>query len=187
MPTCRSKSSGVVDPISFNSGDDVEAGTAVQLRADDDRPSCSRCRRPRTLNQITFERDQKQFKLQAVSQATLDADDANLKTPRRRWRSNRRSWTRKPSKRRSPDISASAQVDLGQYLSAGTAIVTLQALDPIFVDFFVPQQSLDQLKLGQKVAVKIDAYPDPAFPGEISAINPESRSRPRVTSRCARP
>ena len=52
-------------------------------------------------------------------------------------------------------------VDLGQYLGAGTAIVTLQALDPIFIDFFVPQQAVDQVKIGQQVAVKIDAYQGP--------------------------
>jgi membrane fusion protein, multidrug efflux system len=52
-------------------------------------------------------------------------------------------------------------------------IVTLQALDPIFVDFFVPQQAIDQLKLGQAVAVKIDAFMGQTFAGEVSAINPK--------------
>ena len=64
-------------------------------------------------------------------------------------------------------------VDLGQYLGPGTVIVTLQALDPIFVDFFVPQQSVDQMRLGQLVAVKVDAFKDRTFTGEISAINPK--------------
>ena len=64
-------------------------------------------------------------------------------------------------------------VDLGQYLGAGTPIVTLQALDPIYVDFFVPQQSVDQVRLGQQVAVKVDAYKDQTFAGEISAVNPK--------------
>ena len=52
-------------------------------------------------------------------------------------------------------------------------IVTLQALDPIFVDFFVPQQSVDQVRLGQPVTVKVDAFKDQTFTGEISAINPK--------------
>jgi membrane fusion protein (multidrug efflux system) len=62
-------------------------------------------------------------------------------------------------------------VDLGQYLAAGTVIVTLQALDPIFVDFFLPQQAVDQVRLGQSVVVKVDAFKDQTFAGEISAIN----------------
>ena len=64
-------------------------------------------------------------------------------------------------------------VDLGQYLGPGTVIVTLQALDPIFADFFVPQQAVAQVHLGQTVAVKIDAFKDQTFTGEISAINPK--------------
>jgi membrane fusion protein (multidrug efflux system) len=51
--------------------------------------------------------------------------------------------------------------------------VTLQALDPVFVDFFVPQQSMDQIRLGQTVTVKIDAFKDQSFTGEISAVNPK--------------
>lgn len=64
-------------------------------------------------------------------------------------------------------------VDLGQYLSAGTTIVTLQALDPVYMDFFVPQQSVDRIHIGATVTVKVDAFKDQTFPGEISAINPK--------------
>jgi membrane fusion protein (multidrug efflux system) len=64
-------------------------------------------------------------------------------------------------------------VDLGQYLGAGTPIVTLQALDPIYVDFYVPQQAVDQVHIGHKLAVKVDAYKDQGFTGEVSAINPK--------------
>jgi membrane fusion protein (multidrug efflux system) len=64
-------------------------------------------------------------------------------------------------------------VDLGQYLPAGQTIVTLQALDPIFLDFFLPEQSLDAVRNGQKVAVAVDTYPDQTFSGEIVAVNPK--------------
>ena len=64
-------------------------------------------------------------------------------------------------------------VDIGQFVSAGTTIVTLQALDPIYVDFFLPQQKLKQISLEQEVALKIDTYPDRTFRGTISAINPK--------------
>src|SRR6202000_2624198 len=72
--------SGVVDSISFNSGDDVEAGAGLlKLRAEDDVARLESLQATAQLNQITYDRDQKQFKLQAVSQATLDTDAANLK------------------------------------------------------------------------------------------------------------
>ena len=63
------------------------------------------------------------------------------------------------------------QVDLGQYLSAGTTVVTLQQLDPIYLDFYLPEQTLDQIKVGQPITAKIDAYPGHDFAGEISAID----------------
>jgi membrane fusion protein, multidrug efflux system len=64
-------------------------------------------------------------------------------------------------------------VDIGQYINAGTAVVTLQALDPVFADFFVPQQALTQVRLNQTVTVRIDTYPNQGFTGTITAINPK--------------
>ena len=58
------------------------------------------------------------------------------------------------------------QVDLGQYIAAGTAIVTLQQLDPMFVDFYLPQQALGEIAVGQKVEVTADAYPGRTFEGQ---------------------
>jgi len=49
----------------------------------------------------------------------------------------------------------------------------LQALDPIFVDYFVPQQSLDRIKVGQDVTLHVDTWPEQKFPGRITAINPQ--------------
>ena len=50
--------------------------------------------------------------------------------------------------------------------------MTLQALDPIYVDFFLPQQALDQIKIGQTISAKVDTYPGQTFAGKIIAINP---------------
>jgi membrane fusion protein (multidrug efflux system) len=62
-------------------------------------------------------------------------------------------------------------VDIGQYLTAGTQIVTLQQLNPLFVDFYLPQQALAQIAVGQVLDVNVDAYPDKNFPGKITSIN----------------
>jgi membrane fusion protein (multidrug efflux system) len=64
-------------------------------------------------------------------------------------------------------------VNLGQYLDAGTAISTLQALDTIFADFMLPQQALAMLKIGQTVTLKTDTYPMQDFTGNITVINPK--------------
>ncbi|WP_313611018.1 efflux RND transporter periplasmic adaptor subunit, partial [Rhizobium sp.] len=63
-------------------------------------------------------------------------------------------------------------VSLGQYLAAGTPVVTLQSLDPIQFDFSMPQQVLSQVKVGQDINVTIDAYGSQTFSGKITAINP---------------
>lgn len=72
------------------------------------------------------------------------------------------------------------KLDVGQYAAAGTGLITLQQLDPIFVDFPIPEQSLEQLKQGETVEVKVDAYPGTVFRGTIDLIDAriaaESRS-----------
>jgi len=165
--------SGVVDSISFNSGDDVEQGAVLlKLRSDDDAAKLDSLQATAELNQITYDRDQKQFKLQAVSQATLDTDDANLKNAKAQVAQQQAILDKKTLRAPFAGHLGIRAVDLGQYLGAGTVIVTLQALDPVFVDFFVPQQSMDQIRLDQTVTVKIDAYKDQSFTGKITAVNP---------------
>jgi membrane fusion protein (multidrug efflux system) len=166
--------SGVVDSISFNSGDDVEAGAVLlKLRSEDDVARLESLQATAQLNQITYDRDQKQFKLQAVSQATLDTDAANLKNANAQVAQQQAIVDKKTLRAPFAGHLGIRAVDLGQYLGAGTAIVTLQALDPVFVDFFVPQQAVAQVQMGQSVAVKIDAYKDQVFTGEITALNPK--------------
>jgi membrane fusion protein (multidrug efflux system) len=65
------------------------------------------------------------------------------------------------------------QVELGQVLSAGNPIVSLQTVDPIYVEFQLPQQALADVKLGQKIAVKVDVFPGATWDGTITTINPE--------------
>jgi membrane fusion protein, multidrug efflux system len=166
--------SGVVDSISFNSGDDVKQGDLLlKLRAADDTAKLESLQATAELSQLTYERDLKQFKIQAVSQATLDTDAANLKNAKAQVAQQQAILDKKFLRAPFAGHLGIRAVDLGQYLGAGTTIVTLQALDPIFVDFFVPQQSVDQIRIGQAVTAKVDAFRDQSFPGEISAINPK--------------
>src|SRR5271168_2617904 len=165
--------SGVVESISFNSGDDVgEGAQLLKLRTADDVARLNSLQAMAELSDITYERDQKQFKMQAVSQATLDTDGANLKNAKAQVAQQQAIIDKKLLRAPFSGHLGIRAVDLGQYLSAGTTIVTLQALDPVFVDFFVPQQSMDQIRLDQTVTVKIDAFKDQSFTGKITAVNP---------------
>jgi membrane fusion protein (multidrug efflux system) len=64
-------------------------------------------------------------------------------------------------------------VNLGQFVAQGAALLPLQKLDPIYVNFYVPQNQLAALSQGQKAAIAVDAYPDRVFPATITAINSE--------------
>jgi membrane fusion protein, multidrug efflux system len=166
--------SGVVESISFNSGDDVEEGAQLlKLRTADDVARLESLQAMAALSEITHERDQKQFKMQAVSQATLDTDAANLKNARAQVVQQQAIIDKKNLRAPFAGHLGIRAVDLGQYLGPGTVIVTLQALDPIFVDFFVPQQAVDEVRLEQAVTVHVDAYKGETFLGKIAAINPK--------------
>jgi membrane fusion protein (multidrug efflux system) len=70
-------------------------------------------------------------------------------------------------------------VNLGQMLKEGDAIVSLQALDPIFIDFSLPQQALAQLRPGIAVRITTDAWPDQIFSGKLTAVNAEVEAATR--------
>lgn len=165
---------GIVDSISFKSGDVVKAGDVLlSLRSTDDVARLEALKATAELAQINYDRDVKQLKIQAVSQAQVDADLANLNNAKAQVAQQQAVVDKKTLKAPFDGKLGIRNVDVGQYINAGTAVVNLQALDPVYADFYLPQQMLDQLKVGQKVEVKIDTYPDLVFPGEISAIDPK--------------
>jgi membrane fusion protein, multidrug efflux system len=165
---------GIVDEIDFESGEDVKEGALLlRLQADDDIAKLHSLQATAALARITYDRDLRQFKAQAVSQQTLDTDLQNLKSAEAQVAEQQATVDYKFLRAPFAGRLGIRQADLGQYLAAGTTIVTLQALDPIFVDFYLPQQALDQVKVGQQVTAKVDTYPEQNFPGEISAINPK--------------
>jgi membrane fusion protein (multidrug efflux system) len=121
----------------------------------------------------------KQIGAQTVSQATVDADKSKLMAARANIAEQQALIDKKVIHAPFDGRLGIRAVDLGQYLAAGTTVVTLQSLDPIFLDFFLPQQALDQIRIGQAVNAKVDTYPGQLFAGEISAIEPKVDSASR--------
>jgi membrane fusion protein, multidrug efflux system len=164
--------SGVVDDIEFDSGNDVPAGKLLlRLRPYDDFAKLDQLQAAAELAEQTLKRDREQFAAQAVSQATIDIDAATLKSARAQVVAQQALIDQKIVKAPFAGRLGIRQVDVGQYLAAGTAIVTLQALDPILVDFYVPQAALAHIKIGQAAAAAIDTYPGANFQGVIESIN----------------
>ena len=166
--------SGIVGQIDFNSGDDVAAGTVLlRLRSEDDAAKLLALQATADLAQVTYDRDAKQLKAQAISQAIVDSDNFNLKNARAQVEQQKAMLDKKMLRAPFAGHLGIRAVDVGQYLTAGTTVVTLQALDPIYADFFLPQQALDRIRIGQAIAAKIDTYPGQTFAGTIAAINPQ--------------
>jgi membrane fusion protein (multidrug efflux system) len=167
-----SQASGIVAAIHFESGADVkEGGPLLELSSIDDVARLEALKATTELSRITYERDSKLVKTQAVSAQVVDADKWTLKNNEAQVEQQQALIDYKFIKAPFSGRLGIRQVDLGQYLAAGTTIVTLQQLDPVYVDFFLPQQALAQIRVGQRIVGKIDTFPGQEFGGEISAIN----------------
>jgi membrane fusion protein (multidrug efflux system) len=165
---------GIVGELYMHSGEDVQAGAVLmRLRPNDDDAKLEGLQATADLDQVTYQRDLRQLRAQGVAQATVDTDAGNLKNARAQVAAQQAQMAEKTVHAPFAGRLGVRQVDLGQYLAAGTTIVTLQALDPIFADFFLPQQALAQIKVGQAVTINADTYPGRNFPGAILAINPK--------------
>lgn len=171
---------GIVDGIEFDSGQDVRAGQLlVRLRAADDIAHLESLKASAGLAQVVYTRDQGQFSAQAVSQAVLDSDAANLEAARAQVREQQAVVDKKLIRAPFAGRVGIRAVDPGQYVAAGTKLVTLQALDPIYVDFYLPQQSLPGIAVGKAVRVTVAAGSGATYDGRISAFNPQIDSNTR--------
>jgi membrane fusion protein (multidrug efflux system) len=167
-----SLASGIVDEIHFDSGNDVPAGKLLlRLRPIDDYAILQQLEAAAELANQNLKRDREQFAAQAIAQANIDSDVSTLKSANAQVAAQHALIEQKFVRAPFAGRLGIRQVDLGQYLAAGTAIVTLQALDPMLVDFYLPQQAISQIKVGQAVSALVDTYPGATFSGAIEAIN----------------
>jgi membrane fusion protein (multidrug efflux system) len=165
---------GIVEKIYFKQGDNVTLGAPLlQLRAYDDIAKLESLKATAQLARITYNRDQAQFNVNAISKQTLDIDKANLDIAIANIAQQQALVDKKLIRAPFTGRLGIRLVDVGQYLEAGTATTTLQALDTVFVDFFLPQQALKSLAISQKVTLNTDAYPAQTFTGGITVINPK--------------
>ncbi len=169
-----SEVSGIVSRIHFKSGNEVKAGDLLlQLSADTDIATLQSITAQADLAGKVYRRDLKQLRAQLVSQATVDNDLGNLQSTEAQVAEQEALIAKKSIRAPFSGRLGIRAVNLGQYLNPGATIVTLQALDPIYIDFYLPQKYIRQIAVGQKVSVKADAFPGETFPGRITAINPK--------------
>lgn len=164
---------GQVQKILFESGQIVEAGDVI-LQLDDsvDKAVLDGLIAQGKLAKLQFDRNTKLVKDRSVSQSEYDRLRSVLDIAEATIDSKRALLDKKSIRAPFSGRLGIRDVNIGQYLSPGVGILSLQALDPVYVDFALPERHFDLVKTGQKVLVQVQAYPGKVFKGEITAIDP---------------
>jgi membrane fusion protein (multidrug efflux system) len=120
---------------------------------------------------VQFRRASDLLKKRVTSKSEYDEAKARYDAARARVKQQEAVIKRKVIRAPFAGQAGIRQVDLGQFIEAGDPIVGLQALDPIYADYSLPERYLTRVKPGQVVKVQLDAIPGRAFSGEVSAVN----------------
>jgi len=125
----------------------------------------------RVLARLNFNRMQELLDQRVVSKAEFDSATAESRQAEARVGEIRAAIERKTIRAPFPGTLGIRQINKGQYLAGGDPVVPLQSLNPIYVNFGVPQQAIGQVRVGRTVRVTTEQVADAAFEGRISAID----------------
>ena len=163
---------GTIDRIAFESGRYVETGAVlVELDTRQERAQLAALEAERELAQLNFQRMKNLLEERVISRAEFDRATAEQKTTEARVGEIRAAIARKTIRAPFSGILGIRQVNVGQYLSGGDPIVTVQSLDPIYVNFDVPQQAVPKMQLGREVRITAEELTGQAFVGRITALD----------------
>lgn len=163
---------GVVDAISFDSGRMVRQGEVlIRLDARQERAQLAAAQAQLELSRLNLARMQGLIEEGIISRAEHDRVVAEHKQAEARVGEIRATIERKVIRAPFNGLLGIRQVDRGQYLDGGSPIVPLQSLDPIYVNFTVPQQSVGQMLAGRTVQVTVEGMPGTEFTGKITAVD----------------
>ena len=163
---------GIVERIDFESGASVHAGDIlVQLDSKQEQAQLAAVESDRDLARLNFERLKDLVQEGAISRADYDRAAAEQRQTEAKVGEVRAAIERKTIRAPFSGILGIRQVNLGQYLSAGDAVVPLQSLDPIYVNFSVPQQDAERTPVGRNVRITTADSTDLEFAGQVTAIN----------------
>jgi membrane fusion protein (multidrug efflux system) len=163
---------GTVDRIHFDSGAWVREGDVlVELDTRQERAQLAAVEAQRDLARINFSRMQELVKEGVIARTEYDNAITQQKATEAQVGEIRATIARKTIRAPFSGILGIRQISRGQYLAAGQAIVPLQALNPIYVDFGVPQQETAQVKVGRKLRITSDDLPGLEFAGRVTALD----------------
>ncbi|MFP6798315.1 MAG: efflux RND transporter periplasmic adaptor subunit [Pseudomonas sp.] len=169
----RPEIAGRVAQLHFREGQRVEAG-ALLVSLDDSitRAELAQAQANLNLAEKNFQRAQMLFKRGASNAQALDEANAEQQASRASLALSQARLDKTRILAPYDGVLGLRAVSPGDYLSEGQDIVNLEVLDPLKVDFRIPQKAVSQIRLQQVIEISLDAYPGERFTGEIFAINP---------------
>jgi membrane fusion protein, multidrug efflux system len=168
------EAAGVVDSIRFESGQEVKAGTVLlTLDTHTDIAELKALSAQAELARNELARFERLYGLESISKAELDRRQSEYDQAAARAAAQQARIAQKTIRAPFSGELGIRQVNLGQFVAPGNPIVSLQSLDPVYVNFSLPEQNLARLREGLQVRLSVDAYPGETFEGRISAIEPE--------------
>jgi membrane fusion protein (multidrug efflux system) len=163
---------GTVDRIAFESGKSINAGDVlVELDTRQERAQLAAAEAQRDLARINFNRTQELVKQGVIAQMELDNVTAQKNATEAQVGEIRATIARKTIRAPFSGILGIRQVNLGQYLSAGEAIVALQSLNPVYVNFGVPQQAAADARVSRIVKVTTNDEAHAEYMGRVTALD----------------
>ena len=163
---------GTVDQIKFDSGKWVQAGDVlVELDTRQERAQLAAMEAQRDLTKINYARMQQLVNEGVISRSDYDKATADQKAADANAAEVRAAIARKTIRAPFSGVLGIRQVNLGQYLAAGSPIVPLQSLNPIYVTFSVPQQAIAHVQVGHTVRVTSEDLAGLSFTGRVNALD----------------
>jgi membrane fusion protein (multidrug efflux system) len=168
------ETAGIVSRINFENGAEVREGDLlVELDTEAEQATLRSAEAEADLARTVYERTKTLRSTNAIPQSDLDAAASQLRKVTALVEQLRATISKKQLRAPFTGRLGIREINLGQFVQNGDKIVSLQSLNPIFVDFLLPQQLISTVAPGQKILLRTDAYPDRVFEGELTAINSE--------------
>ena len=165
---------GLVATVPVKSGQDVKEGDLlIKLNDASDVAQLNSLKALADLAKVINERDRQQLAIQAISKNVFDTSAADAKSKQAQVEQQTALVAKKNLKAPFSGRVGIVAINPGQYVNSGDKLLTLQTLDPIFVDFNLPQSNAEQIQVGQEVEVTTDAFKDASFTGKITAVSPK--------------
>ena len=165
---------GLVQAVPIKSGMDVKEGDLlIKLNDAADVAQLNSLKAQADLAKVINDRDRQQLAIQAISKNVFDTSKADAKSKQAQVEQQTALVAKKNLKAPFSGRVGIVMINPGQFVNPGDKLLTLQTLDPIFVDFNLPQSNAEQIQVGQEIVVTTDAFKGASFTGKITAVSPK--------------